>query len=171
MASILVKRYRQIPQNLKPQVSKLLQRCDDDFLPPLSERVNYETIKTAAPSNRYFDEAVEQNAILAFNYGRLVGLMLFTDKDSYTPPEGVDVDFKTYVSTTLVDPEYRGFGIAAAMNELLESADDVFPILRRTWTTNAVNRSLLANRGFKVVKEFPNDRGNDVGTVYYWRES
>lgn len=169
MASILVKRYQQIPQNLKPQASKLLQRCDSDFFPPLSERVNYETIKTAAPSNRYFDEVTEQSAILAFNYGRLVGLMLFTNKDSYTPP--VDVNFETYVSTTLVDPEYRGFGVATAMNELLESTDGVFPILRRTWTTNAVNRSLLVNRGFRVVKEFPNDRGNGIGTVYYWRKS
>lgn len=171
MASILVKRYQQIPQNLKPQVAKLLQRCDDDFFPPLSERTNYETVKTAAPSNRYFDEAMEQSAILAFNYGELVGLMLFTNKDSYAPSEGVGVNFETYVSTTLVDPEYRGFGIATAMNNLLESVDGVFPILRRTWTTNVANRSLLTSRGFKVVKEFPNDRGNGIGTVYYWRES
>lgn len=81
-----------------PAIATHLRRCDDDFIPPLSDRVDIDEYsrKIAGRAMRFE----------AWSNDSLVGLVAaYFDADRQT----------AYITTVSVDPEYRKRGIASRL--------------------------------------------------------
>lgn len=173
-------RYIGIPQPCDcPGVWALLQECDRDFVPPLSQRNSTSQAQLtglAAPEHAlpyaYFEEIKTQHLIAAYDEnGRMAAFMSF--KTEYTCRELAAFGPMIYASTACVHHEDRGHGLLKAMYTLLEEQlPEQIPgdtIGMRTWSTNAAQIHELAKRGYREVARLTDDRGPGIDTVYYAR--
>jgi|GEM_PF-357422 len=170
-----------LPGEYYDAVKRMLAEADNEFVPPLSSREGTtdknlleEGSKSLGVSEypvKYFENMKNQPIILAVYHrnddesDKLVGFMSFIQGYSIGDIAG------DYVSTVIVDSEYRRNGITHAMyHELMDvsSADTIFT---RTWSTNVKHIGLLKKLHFKCVKIVEDDRGEGIDTVYYSRKS
>lgn len=150
----------------KDAIWKLLLLCDKDFYPPLSEREN----DSNGPF-KYFESLLVDEAkfVLALDEEKLVGFSIFYHNyyedllSQYTPCN--------YIKIACIDPDYRGQKIASKLNRFIENELPFnlrLPfIVRRTWSSNFPQMSLLQNYGYSLFHSFENDRGNGISTVYF----
>ena len=158
-------------------VRRLLAATDEEFVPPLTapaRRGVSRTGGTAGPTSieGYLADCLDGPLLGAVDDGRLVGfaaLRAVTDADvlgAYAP--------STHVGVLVVDPSYRGEGIATRLYEhLLDSPPAELPqsaVSTKTWHTNSAHISVLESLGFDCVERIPDDRKPGVDTVYYARE-
>ena len=148
----------------KERLRDLLQKYDNDFVPPLSARGStMESNLQKEPNeshsiNKYLRSVMSQFNLLAFEGDRLIGLMSCI----------VDEDINEYyVSTVLVEKEYRNKGITTQFYKLLMSLNENIIISTRTWSTNIEHTNILHDFGFFLSKRIENDRGEGIDTVYY----
>lgn len=153
---------------------ELLEQANEEFVPPLSHRssstqTDLESKDVNGSLQAYGTELLGQNLIGASDgFGTLVGLM------SYRPDHLLPVPsphLTCYVSTLIVRKNHRGHGLSELMyRELIPWADVArTPIATRTWTQNYSHLHILEKLGFTLICRIPNDRGEDVDTVYYER--
>lgn len=153
----------------KSQMWDLLRLCDNDFFPSLSSREN-------SPNGpiQYFEGLFTENAkyLLAFDEEQLLGFSIFSHNyfedliSQFTPCN--------YIKIACVHPTYRGMKIASKFNKFLEEDlphNLVLPyIVRRTWSTNIPQLSILKRNGYNLIHQFNNDRGNNISTVYFAKQ-
>lgn len=154
-------------------VWELLCRYDSEFIPPLSAREHtYQsdlTIGLTAKKEpkRYFEMLKEQAFLLAQNQDKVIGFM------SYRPhyvSEDLNEQVETiYVTTVIVDKEYRGQGITTRLYTELEgiAKQRKMPIMTRTWSTNDSHIRVMNKIRMQEVKRIEDGRGPGLDTVYY----
>ncbi|MCI1664790.1 MAG: GNAT family N-acetyltransferase [Atopobiaceae bacterium] len=151
---------------LAPEVLRILERCDADFVPPLSARSStHQTALTGLTASGgvqgYFDELRGQPFVLALDGDHVIGFLSFIP--GYSLHGEVRGD---YVTTVCTLPERRGEGIATALYGRLEELTRPHTLLIRTWSTNEGQVCLLGRLGFVLVERVIDDRGPGVDTLY-----
>ena len=166
-------------ERVKREIWELLLACDQDFLPPLSERVGSsqkrweETPKKDAAEGprAYFEEMIRQPFVILRKQGRLIGFMTFKMRDTSVEVPGYSSS--NYATTLCIDPAYRGRHLAERLYAFLEEElppQAAAPCLTlRTWSTNYAQLHILEKRGYICCRRLPNDRGKGVDTVYFYK--
>ena len=161
--------YSALPKRYHKPVKSLLEKYDKSFVPALSQR-NSTTQQTLVSNDdstepsidEYFNNLLEQSFILAIHYGELVGFMSFIEDKEL--PYGTQTP-SNYVSTDIVDESFRGQRLTKQFYQ--EMMRFKKPITTRTWSSNYSHIAILKSMGFENVKTLPNDRGENIDTVYY----
>ena len=164
---------QQFSQEYAKSIWELLQANDQEFVPPLSDRIsttqqNFEidsNIQTENGLNLYFHNMIKQSFILALEKKQVVGFL------SYIPNHNLCINSKSiicdYVTTIIINAKYRKQGIARKMYKHLFSISVSPAFATRTWSTNLAHIKLLDSEGFQLFLRIPNDRGLGIDTVYY----
>ena len=151
----------------------MMKESDKDFVPPLSAR-NSTTQKSLTGGEcseqgllSYFAEMNAQLILGAFENENLIGFVSF--KENYTN-DVIKSDFlpNIYLSTLILKREARGKHLTQKMYEYLFNT--LYPersIFTRTWSTNFAHLNILGKFNFELIKAIPNDRGENVDTVYF----
>jgi ribosomal protein S18 acetylase RimI-like enzyme len=149
---------------------ELIKGSNNDFVPPLSTR--YSTCQKDMKTDQskadepilYFELLKSQSFILAIENNTAIGLLSFIpDKEMESGLKG------NYITTIIVDKNYRNHGITKRMYDKLFEISHNKSIITRTWSTNYTHIHILKELNFKLIKEIENDRGNGINTVYYCR--
>ena len=152
------------------QLRELLILADKEFIPPLSSRssTTQQWLGSAVGNgiDAYYEEMKQQCFVLALEGDTLAGFMSFkiNHKGAHIPP-GENL----YASTAVVHPDFRGQGLMTAFYREMIRAYPQLPIYTRTWHKNAGHLKVLGKLGFQCIDLIPNDRGEGVHTVYYYR--
>lgn len=147
------------------EISDLVKRSDNEFVPPLSSRDSKSDndLEICMNSNilDYIDSIANQNFIVVVDNAsnKLVGFLSYVSKVLY----GINCN---YVSTIIIEKDYRNKGIAGLLYQELSSISDK-PITVRTWSTNEGQIHLLQKLGYSYLKVLKNDRGNGIDTIYF----
>ena len=159
------------------QVYGLLKLCDNEFVPPLSQRTSttQQTLSEVVSAREngpvsYFEVLREQSVIVCMENGCLAGFMSFR---AHHICEDVGDNVPTiYVTTVIVDPAYRGKGLTDLMySKLLQIAKSrEIPVSTRTWSTNYAHLRILARLGFYELLRIQDGRGPGIDTVYYRKD-
>jgi len=156
-------------------IFELLCACDQDFVPPLSQRESStqkgfaENAGEAKPY-RYFEVMRQQHFTAARDEnGKMVAFLTF--KPRYTCAELAEYGENNYMTTACVFPEHRGHRLVTQLYDIVESGlpEDMQTdyVTTRTWSTNAAQMHAFPKRGYQVVATLPDDRGPGVDTVYF----
>lgn len=157
------------------EVERLLRKYDDDFVPPLSTRdstsqqENLDGEPEHTGIDAYLQECLDQNLIIAQHNGDVIGFLSYGTLDSldglqeYAPC--------LYVSTTIIEKEYRNQGVGTLLNEylfdnMLESFDVKY-VVRRTWSTNTASKNYIESLGFREIKRVKDHRQEGIDSLYY----
>lgn len=151
---------------------KMLEMGDDEFVPPLSARssTTQKNLNGGKKSENgikaYLDGMLGQNMLVCEEGGEICGFVSF--KNDYTCDCIKDTDKPNiYISTALVNPDFRGRKITAKMYEYLFNENTDKNIFTRTWSTNIAHTKILLKFGFSELLRIENDRGCGIDTVYY----
>nr|WP_280521344.1 GNAT family N-acetyltransferase [Paenibacillus mangrovi] len=154
-------------------VWELLCLYDREFIPPLSARdYTYQSDLRGCQAakqepNRYFETLKKQSFLLAQDQDKVIGFMSF--RTHYVSEDLNDQVETIYVTTVIVDKEYRGKGITTRfyveLEEIAKQGDQ--PIMTRTWSTNDSHIRVLNKIRMQEVKRIENGRGPGLDTVYY----
>lgn len=159
----------------KAEILELLQLSDQEFIPPLSSRSS--TCQTDmihgvhAGIYEYYQSLLQQKFLLCRTGEELSGLFSFRygfipeilTQQTGTIPEQI------YITTIIVKKSYRRHGIAKEFyHELIKLYPNAF-ISTRTWNLNHKHINLLKELHFHGPIVIPNDRGQGIDTVYFYR--
>ena len=160
---------------LAGQVQDILEDCGDEFVPPLSTRMSThqskldDLVDSGNGVRAYFDELSTQPFVLALDDdGRVLAFLSFIENyqlDFLDCGKGSD-----YISTICTRKEYRRRGLASQLYAFVENELRPRLITIRTWSTNDSQLSLLKNRGYRLVEQIKDGRGQGIDTVYYAKE-
>lgn len=163
------------------QVWDLICRYNNAFIPPLSVRKHTDQgmlkgleVNEGNPK-AYFDEMKEQAFILCIGAGdKVLGFMSLKEEAKINElQELIGNRRNSYVSTLIVDQDFRGQGIAAEMYDYLENHLSMGKrpevISTRTWSTNESHIIILNRKGFSEALRITNDRGSGIDTVYFYK--
>lgn len=161
----------------------LICKIDGEFVPPLSARNSPTDVSLDGSSGSgesapdrpagpvsYFNELLAQRSIIALEDGRLAGYLSY--RSDYTVPE-VSARTNAYVSTVGVDPAARGHGVSrhlylALFDRMSREADiQAYPVMTRTWSTNASHIAIITGFGFELVGRVEDGRGKGIDTVLF----
>jgi ribosomal protein S18 acetylase RimI-like enzyme len=159
-------------QGDRQHVWEMLKQADKEFIPPLSSRRSPKDIFLKGlkpPSNDgptdYYTEMYAQSLITAKMDERVMGFISY--QRNYTVPE-LGKLVGAYVSTIVIDPEFRGRKITYQLyNYLFESLARPCVVAARTWSTNRTHIPALNRLGFSCVWRDPDGRGTGIDTVIY----
>ncbi len=154
-------------------IIEMMEESDNDFIPPLSKRTSttqQNLLEENVGENSvipYFNQMNEQMILGAFEEENLLGFVSF--KENYVN-EIIEEKFlpNIYLSTLILKKEARGRGLTQKMYDFL--FNNLYPdrsIFTRTWSTNFAHLKILSKFGFQCIKTIPNDRGNQIDTVYF----
>lgn len=154
-------------------VWELLCQYDSEFIPPLSVReyTNQSDLMVSSTAkqepNRYFEMLKEQSFLIAQDRDKVIGFMSF--RLHYVYEDLNDRVETIYVTTVIVDKEYRGQGITTQLYTELEeiARQRNQPIMTRTWSTNDSHIRVLNKIRMQEVKRIEDGRGPGLDTVYY----
>jgi len=162
-----------VESSLLDGVWRLLCLYDSEFIPPLSAReYTYQsnlTVNATAGQEpkQYFAALKKQSFLLAMDQEQVVGFMSF--RAPYVSEDLNDQMETLYVTTVIVDKEYRGQGITTQLYAKLEeiAKPRKLPIMTRTWSTNDSHIRILHKMKMQEVERIENGRGQGIDTVYY----
>lgn len=163
----------------KREVWELLLKCDQDFVPPLSQRKssaqkmwNEQSMNHGEEGPKaYFNEMILQQFVFLRINQKLVGFMTFKNKEnSVEVPHPLVTN---YITTLCIDPAYRGRHLAERLYSYIEHKlpkEVAAPCLTlRTWSTNDAQLHLLEKRGYICYKRLLNDRKEGIDTLYFYK--
>ncbi len=151
---------------------QLIAAVDEEFLPPLSARMD--TLALAHPAGQstagleaYLQALEREQWLLALDGEDLVGLLSFIPQHEDVTVS--DYSPAAYVTTIAVKQCVRRAGIGMALYARLR--EDALErgtryLLTRTWSTNASHLRLLSRLGFRQVGSVRDQRALGVDTVY-----
>jgi len=165
---------KKLQKAYQDDVWELLCASDKEFVPPLSERnsttqqsFSGDEVNKRGPVT-YYQQMLQQEFILAVENEKVIGFL------SFIPDHSLQVKGKEfecdYVSTIVVSSGFRGHGIAWKMYHTLFENRKGKNFATRTWSTNYSHIHLLKKMGFELVALLPNERGDGIDTVYYFKE-
>lgn len=165
---------KELQTSYQMDVRELLCASDKEFIPPLSERkgTTQQSFSEKKDDNTgltlYYQQMLQQEFILAIENEKVVGFLTFI------PDHILDLESNKYkcdyVSTVIVSSESRGAGIARKMYHALFENRKGNNFATRTWSTNYSHMHLLKKMEFELVALLPNDRGEGIDTVYYFKD-
>lgn len=159
----------------REEIRRLLELCDQDFVPPLSHRNSTSQTNWAETEEKtdgiaeYLENICGQHVVLWKEKGVVRSFM--TWKDHFNCEHLEAYPDSCYLTTLCVQPEYRGQGISEVM--YAEAEKDIAAkfqesrITLRTWSTNGAQEHILKKLGYDLVKRLKNDRGEGIDTVYF----
>ena len=159
-------------------VFEICKDADDDFVPPLSSRVDTvhkfkDTANIQIPKDKglqiFFNEIKKESFIFIMNKGKIGGFMSFI-KD-YSLHLDDDVVICDYITIIIIDSRYRNKGFTKKMYEVILKERKGKKIATRTWSTNFAHMHILDKLGFKLVQRDIDDRGVNIDTVYYLKNT
>lgn len=166
-----------IEEHYKNDVWQLLCKYDHSFIPALSSRqstsqsnLTHQEHTNIQPYD-YFQNILKQSIFLAVNdENKAIGFMSY--KPSFISEDIQDNIDTIYITTIIVDEDYRGHGVTTTFYQLIEKLGNKAkkPIMTRTWSTNHAHISVLQKIGMKEIKRLIGARGNGIDTVYYRKE-
>lgn len=152
-------------------IADILTACDDEFVPPLSERY------VASGDNASSLHGYIENIICSCN---LFAIAIDDETDriigfASAQTEHVDIEMfgdveTTYISTLCILRKYRRHGIANELYRMIETYAEENGngiVTLRTWSTNETQMVLTEHRGYHVHRIVENDRDDDVSSVYF----
>jgi ribosomal protein S18 acetylase RimI-like enzyme len=151
-------------------LAELYEQVAGDFVPPLTFRSG--TTQSGlrdlerANSGDYLEQMLGQDLIVATQADRVIGFLSFRAR--YEDPRFPHVCPCIYVSTIAVRHDQRRNGIARQLyTHLFELPADLPDwVVLRTWSTNTGHLRLLADLGFAIILSIPDDRAENIDTVY-----
>lgn len=169
----------------KMAVADLVAQADREFIPPLSSRSSttqqrldlaIDSSQTAS-TDAYCRELETQSFVFAVVSGDAAtaqkSIIAFLSYRPHTLLFDQKQPQSHYVSTIIVDPKFRGQGLAQRLYDALFVRADEHgeTVSTRTWSTNRAHIALLEKNNFNLIKTIPNDRGEGLDTVYYERQN
>ena len=159
-------------QKYLQDILNLLTKCDQEFVPPLSSRnsttqknLNMPIHESAQPT-AYFEQISIQPLFAAIEDHHVVAFMSLRKNyiceeisERYLP--------NVYITTVIVDPNFRNSGIANNFYHKLFQKFGNCNLFTRTWSTNDSHIRILSNLKFYEHTRKINDRGERIDTVYY----
>jgi len=164
------------PTDFATGLRRLLAIADDEFVPPLTGAARDAVTRSGSETGggtlaAYVERCVDRPLVAATDGDRLVGMLSVRQMDDADALDGFTPT--NHVSIVIVDPEYRGWGIARDLYTfLIGDLPDQYRrpnVSTKTWSTNDVHIPLLGSLDFDCVTRIPDDRGDGVDTVYYAR--
>ncbi len=169
----LIEEVAELSEKQKEEIWNLLKAADREFVPPLSERrdTTQEALAPGAASEgtprAYFEKMLTQRFLCVSEKKKVIGFMTYIPEHTLELSDG-DVVCE-YISTIVVDKNYRNQGITALMYQKMMEKHK--RLGTRTWSLNDAHLHLLKKMGFSCVNTIPNDRGEGIDTVYYvWED-
>ena len=159
----------------REELLDILSVNDQNFIPPLSQRSsttqkNLQGTAEEGDIRPYFGKMMEQNILAIFHEGTLIGYVSYIDH-YISDVVSVDTHPNIYLSTLVLRPEFRGMG--ATKQAYARLFRELYPdrnVFTRTWSTNAAHIKILSGFRFVEWKRLPNDRGEGIDTVYYFKK-
>ena len=162
-------------KNYKSFLLDILTQNDTAFVPPLSSRTG--TTQTSFQSKEnpsgvadYLTQMLSQQILGVFLEDNRVGFVSYRE-NRVTDVFGAETMLNIYISTLVLQPETRGMGITKKAYRYL--FDEIYPernVYTRTWSTNTAHIKILQSFGFEELKRIPNDRGEGIDTVYFYKK-
>ena len=172
----------QLNKQQEKEVWEIVKKADYDFVPPLSDRVdtvhkfighNPEEIKNNERNQEgpviFFDEIKKESFALIINNGKIEGFFSFIKDYPLEIDQGTIIC--DYITIIIIDPNCRNKGYTKKIYNFLLNERKEKNIATRTWSTNFAHMHILDNLGFKLVQRDIDDRGPNIDTVYYLKES
>lgn len=158
----------------RAELLEILTINDKNFIPPLSQRssttqANLNGDAKKADIAPYFNKMMEQNILAMFVDDKLFGFVSYID-NYVSAVVGAETHPNIYLSTLALRPETRGMG--ATKKAYTHLFFDLYPhcnVYTRTWSTNGPHIHILDGFGFGELKRIPNDRGEGIDTVYFYK--
>lgn len=126
------------------------------------------------PPYRYFEELKTQEFISAVQIGsnKTIGFISYSTQHKF---EFLKNEHQIiYITTVIVDKEFRGNGITGNMYDCLfkhlKTQFNSKIIITRTWSTNRSHIRILFNKGFAQILTKKNHRGNSIDTLYFRKD-
>lgn len=159
----------------REELLEILSINDKNFIPPLSQRssttqANLQGSAEKADILPYFNKMMEQNILAMFVEDKLFGFVSYIDNYvSDVVPS--DTHPNIYLSTLALRPESRGMGATKkAYTHLFFERYPRCNVYTRTWSTNSPHIHILGSFGFGELKRIPDDRGEGIDTVYFYKK-
>lgn len=158
----------------REELLEILITNDLNFVPPLSQRSS--TTQANLLGNQentdilpYFNKMMGQNILAMFHEGKLFGFVSYID-NYISDAIGAETHPNIYLSTLALRPETRGMGATKkAYTYLFFERYPHCNVYTRTWSTNGPHIHILDGFGFVELKRIPNDRGDGIDTVYFYK--
>lgn len=148
-------------KELQMRIRILLQKCDEEFIPPSSARSSThemnlrDTVSTTIDA--YYNNIKEQPCIVAWHEGNVLGFLSYE----------VGINGSYYITTVVTNKDYRRHGVATALYNKLFVIAGRREVIVRTWSTNTQHMNLLKQLGFIMNVVVKDDRGDGIDTIYY----
>ena len=171
---IIVTYFHRMPSRYRDEMRAVLEACDEEFVPPLSQRsLPWQTKPENSPESSEpagigaYLRSLEDESFLVMTDAddRVVAFLSYMP--SHVHPEETEGRETSYVTTICVLPTYRRHGLARRMYEILVSFVPSNTITVRTWSTNEAHTRLLESLGYRERTRIADDRGPGIDTVYY----
>ena len=156
------------------ELLEILSINDKNFIPPLSQRSGTTQANLQGSAEKsdilpYFYKMMEQNILAMFFEGKLFGFVSYID-NYVSDVIGAETHPNIYMSTLALRPECRGKGATKkAYAHLFSECCPERNVYTRTWSTNGPHIHILNGFGFEELKRIPNDRGEGIDTVYFYK--
>lgn len=159
----------------KREIYDILNRCNDDFCPPLSQRADTSQ-KNLAPKTEnkdgvlnYCNALLGQHTAVGIIDGRIMSFLSY--KTDYTCDELKKYGRVYYLTTLCVLPEFRRKGYSEelykAVTDKIFAEDKSAVVSLRTWSTNGAQMYLMKKLGFSCETVLKDDRGRGIDTMYF----
>ena len=170
-----ISHHRGMPDGFRDGIRSILEECDDEFVPPLSERTSpWQTGFTGngiAPMadgiGSYMGNMEEESFLVMTERGSDVPLAFLAYMPGHVHPEETDGETVDYVSTICTRHAHRGHGVARRLYEALEQFACHDVIVVRTWSTNLAHVHVLESMGYSEHRRIADDRGPGIDTIYF----
>ena len=152
----------------KKDIFELLKNSDNDFIPPLSARVD--TLhkmnkKQNGSLTKFFEEIIKESFLLLLNNGKIEGFFSFLKDHHLKLNEQIVIC--DYITIILIDSKCRNKGYTKKMYKVFLNKRKGRKVATRTWSLNYAHMHILDTLGFKLVQIDKDDRGVNIDSVYY----
>lgn len=155
-------------------IKMLLIKYTNEFYPPLSSREGTTQTKELSTCDsvgidNYYSQIINQHFIVAKKNEQIIGFISFIH--DYSSEIIQNYSPANYITTVIVEKEYRRKGIASMLYKKLimdtPSHLKMKNLVTRTWSTNNSHIELLKRLNFSELCILKKHRGNEIDTVYY----
>ena len=165
----------ELTEKEKQEIYEILEACDQDFWPPLSERAGTAEKHLTGDSSHnpgvtdYYRELMTQKNFLWKQGERTIAFLSF--RPEYHCPQLSRFPKVCYLTTLCLLKEFRGKGLSVRIyRDVLEYLHSRYPDATptlRTWSTNGPQIHLMKKLHFEPVAVLKDDRGPGVDTIYF----